>query len=428
MAKQKVEVMKAQDEIARAEEIGKQIDITSGGEFSASSAAMTAKAEVEGALVVAQRVPRNEDASFARIIRSCGRSGFAEAVSYAFPRGGKKITGPSVYLAREMAKAWGNVTYGHRISRDDDDSRTIRAYAWDLQHNTRVEAEDTFKKLIQRKISGETQWISPDERDLRELTNRRAAILVRNCLLQLMPQDFVDDAIKAANKTMREGIEKDPDAARKKIIVAFDGLNIKPEAIETYLGNPIAQASPAQLADLRAIFESIRDGNSKWADYSRVSGSDEPKTDDTDTLKVEDLTPTPEETERYEKLADEEGFTDGLTKEQQEAILKACGREKYDLAEFNEWLKAEYDTAVLGAIHTDELRSIIDHIGTANKGKKPAAAKKAKTLSKTKQASLLRASHAVEKDLIAHITKKYGTGRLEEVPAEFEMDLLKWIG
>ena len=49
------------------------------------------------------------------------------------------LVGPSVHLARELARIWGNMDYGvHELSRDDARGMSeIRAYAWDQQTNMR---------------------------------------------------------------------------------------------------------------------------------------------------------------------------------------------------------------------------------------------------------------------------------------------------
>jgi hypothetical protein len=244
-----------------------------------------ARAEIQSALVLAQRMPRDEERVYAALLRSCRRSSFAARTEYSFKRGRKKtigadgreewvdnyVTGPSVILAREAARAWGNIRYGTDVISDADDERTISGWAWDLETNTKVSYTDRFSKLIQRRVGkgaeATTEWVIPDERDLRELTNRRGAILERNAILKLIPADFVEDAINAARRTSASEVESDPDAARKKLVLAFDELNIQADAIAVYLGHPIAQASPAEMVKLRAIWTSIRDGNSTWAEY-----------------------------------------------------------------------------------------------------------------------------------------------------------------
>lgn len=224
--------------------------------------------EIQSAITVAKRFPRSEDMAFQRLMRACDRSSFAEDALYSFPRGGATVEGPSVNLAREAARVWGNLRYGQEVIRDDEDSRLIRAFGFDLESNVRVSAEDEFNKLVQRKgRSGGVQWVKPDERDLRELTNRRGAILVRNCLLQLLPKDLIEDAMVRCKETLKKGVDVDPDGARKKLILAFATLGITAAMLEAKLGHALGVISPAELTELRTIYKSVADGNSNWADY-----------------------------------------------------------------------------------------------------------------------------------------------------------------
>lgn len=244
--------------------------------------AAAVEAEIRAAITVALRFPRNEDRAFEKLMRSCQRPAFAEDASYSFPRGGQDVTGPSVYLAREAARVWGNIRHGVYVVTDDEEVRTIEAFSWDLETNTKIVAQDTFRKLIYRKKGG---WIKPDERDLRELTNRRGAILKRNCILETLPKDLIEDALAMSEATLKKGAEQNPEAARKKLILAFSGINVTPEMLEQKIGHHLAQCSPAELAELRRIYKSIADGNSTWSDY--VS----PRDPDKGSISVSDLKP-----------------------------------------------------------------------------------------------------------------------------------------
>lgn len=232
--------------------------------------------EIRFAIEMARALPRDESAAFFKLMKASGRPSFAEDASYSFPRGDAKVTGPSVNIAREAARVWGNVRYGLEVLRDDAASRHIRGWAWDLETNTKVEAEDEFKKLIQRRVKGgETVWIACDERDLRELTNRRGAILVRNCLLQIMPKDLIEDALFQCAETLKNTAAKDPDAARKRLTVDFMAFNVTPEMMAEVIGCPLSSASPEQMTELRQTFNSIKDGHSTWREYA--SKGDEEK-------------------------------------------------------------------------------------------------------------------------------------------------------
>jgi hypothetical protein len=257
-------------------------------ELAPTAGAAEKQFEIQSAITVAKRFPRNEDGAFQKLMKAADRTSFAEDAGYSFPRGGQTVEGPSVNLAREAARVWGNIRYGLEVIRDDEESRQIRGWAWDLESNVKVTAEDEFRKLIYRKKGG---WIRPDERDLRELTNRRGAILIRGCILQILPKDLIEDAMERCKATLRKSAAQDPEAARKKIILAFSEIRVTPEMLEQKLGHPLAQCSPAEIADLRTIYKSIADGNSTWAEYV------EPKKPEAEkgSIRPEDLKPGREE-------------------------------------------------------------------------------------------------------------------------------------
>ena len=231
------------------------------------------ESEVKAAIVLARANQRDEMTAFKSIMTACKRPSFAKAAMYRFPRGNSEIVGPSVDLAREMARVWGNIRYGARIVTEDDTTVHIKGFAFDLETNAYVEMEDKFRKLIQRKDkhTKETKWVQPDERDLRELVNRRGAFLERNCILKLMPPDFIDDAMDRADETLRLDASGELEADRagtvKKMVMAFDEVRVSPEMLAEYLGHAIDDVTDRELADLKAIFKSLRDGNSEREEY-----------------------------------------------------------------------------------------------------------------------------------------------------------------
>lgn len=254
----------------RTSENGLSTVTESSAETMQASSIALARAEMEGSIVVAKKFPRNEDDARQRLMRSCERPRFADEVTYNYPRGGERIIGLSIYFAREAARLWGNIRYGYYIVRDDDQDRHIRCWAWDIETNTKVELDDTFRKLVQRKDrkTGKTTWMTPDERDLRELTGNRAARVVRNCILALLPEDLKAECEERSQLTLNTVGAQDPDAARKKIVDGFGRLNIPVAEIERYLGNKLAVATPKQLADLRQVWKALQEGNATWADYA----------------------------------------------------------------------------------------------------------------------------------------------------------------
>lgn len=255
-------------------------------EIAATAGAARVQQEIQAGVVLAHRFPRNADQAFAEIVTSCRRPSFADGAEYKFPRGNKfneesgkweknYVTGATVDLMREAARCWGNIRYGFAVIRDTQQMRGLLGYAWDLERNIFASYEDEFQKLVQRRVNVgteadkrfETQWVQPDERDLRELTNRRGAILERNALEHVLPSDIIDDALSVARETKLSKVAKDPNGERKKVIIAFQSINISPKMLEEKLGHSLDQCSPTQVVELREIYASIRGGHTVWGDW-----------------------------------------------------------------------------------------------------------------------------------------------------------------
>lgn len=243
-------------------------------ELQATPESQRAIAEIRGAILMARHFPRDEDRAVAKVVSMCKRLGFAEEASYSFPRGSTTVEGPSVVLARGIASAWGNIRYGKRVLRDDGETILIEAFAWDVETNTFITDQDEFKSLVQRKRDGQTKWVTPDERDKRELINRRGAICIRNCLLQVLPKDVVDKAFEDCKRTVKKGVSENREDIIRAIIAAFDEYGVTKEQIEGWIAGlrhvdevSIRAITEDEVVQLRGILTSIKDGNSSPSDY-----------------------------------------------------------------------------------------------------------------------------------------------------------------
>lgn len=227
--------------------------------------------ELQAAYIVAKSHPRNEAEAFAKISRSCERPTFAQDVTYSFPRGGAAVEGPSVYLAREMARCWGNIRHGIRIVTADREWTHVEGWAMDMETNTRVGNESRFSNKVQRKRDGKTLWVDADERDRRELVNKHGAICVRNALLQLLPSDLVDEAVRIAKETLERAaagaLKQNPEEAVRRMVRSFGEVQVTAAMLESFLGHPLTAVTPEELARLRAVYVSIRDGHTKREDH-----------------------------------------------------------------------------------------------------------------------------------------------------------------
>jgi len=282
------------------------------GEIQISKSREEVRAEIEGAIVSARHFPRNEENARIKIIEAVKNPKLAEIARYKFPRGDSQVSGPSVNLARECARIWGNIRHGLNIISDSEDERTIEGWAWDVETNVKATAQDTFKKLIYRKRATKTYaagWNKPDERDLRELTNRRGAILKRNCILELIPKHIVDEAEDVSTKVLAGAI-KDPKASVRKIADAFHDIGVTIDMLQDYLGHKLDLTTAEEVVDLRAVYQSIKDGNSKRDEYFNIQEPSEDKKEKSTaangTIKTEDVAPNnkPSPEQEYEKGLD----------------------------------------------------------------------------------------------------------------------------
>ncbi len=228
-----------------------------------------AEAEVKGAIVLARQFPRDENRAYIALAQACERPTFAASARYDYTRGDKLIDGLSVGFAREAARVWGNMQHGIRIVgvRNDQEYPPhgevhIKGWAWDMQSNTRVEQETTFPYLIFRRSGG---WVKPDERDARELVARHGAIVVRNCILNLLPPDLKDDLLERLRDTGAGKAAKDLDSDREgttaKLVNAFGGLGVTTDMLCHLLELDTLDALGGRGLDrLRGVFQAIKDG------------------------------------------------------------------------------------------------------------------------------------------------------------------------
>lgn len=228
--------------------------------------------ELQASFTMAHQFPREVEKAWNMALTICGQAAFARDAIYSYPRGGSTIEGPSVQLARELARYWGNIRYGVRVVAMDTDWIHLQGYCMDLEANTQITLEDKFKNLIFRKKKG---WIRPDERDLRELLNRRGAILERNCVLKTLPHMWVEQAMERIKATLNAASKGDlatsPDMVIEQLLAGFSTLGVTPEMLERKLGHPLAELGPKELTGLRGIYASLRDGQTERADHFEFS-------------------------------------------------------------------------------------------------------------------------------------------------------------
>lgn len=238
--------------------------------------------EVQAALVIAKRFPRDEKTALDKILNACTRLGLAEQSAYSFSRGGTEITGPSIRLAEAVAQYWGNVEFGFReISRGTDEKGVgfseVEAYAWDVETNTRRPARFNVRHWRDTKQGG---YALKEERDIYELVANMAQRRVRSCLLAVIPGDIIDEAARQCEATLAAKADTSHEAV-KKLLEAFEALNVTKAQIEKRIQRRLESIVPAQVISLRKIFASLRDGMSvptEWFEPVTTEATENPFT------------------------------------------------------------------------------------------------------------------------------------------------------
>lgn len=261
--------------------------------------------EIKGQIFMAKQFPRNVFQAEQRILDACKRPSLASTAMYQYPRGGTKVTGPSIRLAEVIAQNWGNISFGVKELEQRDGESVAMAYAWDLETNTRQEKTFTVKHSL--KAKGSIKKLT-DPRDIYEKVANDGARRLRSCILGVIPGDIIDNAIKQCEDTLKgnsKGPLKDRVAAALK---AFkENYRVTQEMIEERFGYHADAFTEIDYLNLIKIFNSLKDGMSKVEDWfdksvtSQAKKSDLAKSFDEEKKEVKDDAATSEtQTEQSE--------------------------------------------------------------------------------------------------------------------------------
>ena len=220
-------------------------------------------AEVQAAVVMAKRFPRNPIVSMDRITQACSRPSLAEVAVYEYARGGTAIDGPSIRLAEAIAQNWGNILSGITIISTEAGKSECIAYAWDLESNYRDEKRFTVRHWRDTKQGG---YALKDERDIYELAANQGARRKRACILAVIPGDVIEAALDQVNITMKAKLDITPELIAS-LLASFEKFNVTKEQIEKRIQRRIDAITPALVMGLKKIHTSLKDGMSKPEDY-----------------------------------------------------------------------------------------------------------------------------------------------------------------
>lgn len=222
--------------------------------------------EVQAAMVIAKKFPRDQFAAMDRIMQACTRQTLADGALYSYNRGGQEITGPSIRLAETLAQSWGNIQFGVREVEQRDGESTVEAFAWDLETNTR-QVKVFQVQHIRHTKAGSKRLTDP--RDIYELVANSGARRLRACILGVIPGDVTEAAVQQCEATLAAKADTSPDAV-KKLIAAFADFGVTAEMLAKRIGNRLESIRPAQMLQMKKIYASLRDEMSGIGDWFDV--------------------------------------------------------------------------------------------------------------------------------------------------------------
>ena len=247
-------------------------------ETASSSVAAQARAAVESRYIIAMQRPRDWDDVRLALMKECKRPRFAQTARYLKPVG-KGVTGFSIRFAEAALRCMRNVLPETSTVYDDSLKRIMRVTVTDLEANVSYSQDVVIEKTVERSKPREgeppiavrtnsrgfkTYTVRADDDDL---LNKSAALVskaLRGLALRLVPGDILDEAMDEILRTQQNEDAKDPGAARKALVDAFAAIGVKPSDLKDYLGHDLDSSTPAELADLRAVYAALRDGEATW--------------------------------------------------------------------------------------------------------------------------------------------------------------------
>lgn len=220
-------------------------------------------AEAQGQLILAKRFPRDLTASDAELRDSCKIMSFAKVAFYSVPRGGGKVSGPSIRMAEEIARVYGNFEFGHRELARTDGKSEIEVYAWDKEKNNRSIRQITVMHVLDTKDGPRKLR---DQKDVDDKIANVASKQVRGRILALMPKWLVESAIEECKKTLA-GTNTEPLSARvRSMAKAFETMSVTADQLAAYIGHSLDDLTIDELIEMQGVFNAIREG-AKVGDY-----------------------------------------------------------------------------------------------------------------------------------------------------------------
>lgn len=233
------------------------------------------RANIDGQIATAKAYPRNVEKSLENsILTATMDEETAKSCSYALPKGGKYIMGPTVHLANILVSNWGNMRTDKKIVKITHDRVYSRGVAWDLETNTASAIE------VSRSIIDKNGRRYND--DMITLTgNAASSIAYRNAVLNVIPIAISQKVYKEAQKLITDDLSDDTKLIKRRndAINYFSGFGITEEEVVKLCGKQtVNQIKADELSLLLGMAQALKDGDTTVEELMQpIRGSRERK-------------------------------------------------------------------------------------------------------------------------------------------------------
>lgn len=217
-------------------------------------------------ILLARKYPRQEKAVVQHLLDVLDAfPQFAEKALYSIKFGDGRAEGLTIRAAETIAAAWGNLVVRAEILAEDENGWDLQAGIFDLQTNYRWMEPARASKWIKRR-TGQMELLD----DRRQIMARNAAVskATRNCILRVLPM-YVKAAFELRVREKMAGGDLHKPADKQRVaacVAAFGAIGVTEAALVEYVEKPRDLWLGADLADLRATYNSIQEGESTVAE------------------------------------------------------------------------------------------------------------------------------------------------------------------
>ena len=250
-------------------------------ESNESALSLITKAEIDIQISTAKAFPRSLKMFIDKAMSMATVSeNVAESCSYALPRGGKSLEGPTVRLAEIVCSSYGNIRAGARVISNDGKTVTAQGICHDLETNYCVTVE-VKRSILQNEYKKDgngksirTGKMIPMNEDMQVVTgNAACAIAYRNAVFKVIPSALVSEVYDQTKKVARGTVETLP-AKRKKALDYLHSIKVTDKQIcEVLEIKRVEDIDLDKLDTLRGMVTLIKNGESTVRDLFEVSTS-----------------------------------------------------------------------------------------------------------------------------------------------------------